>query len=208
MEEAKASGERHAALYIVYMRPCAPCAARRRPPARSNLLSSARSRAQSGAVPSHIHTHLLRLGPPPAHLHTHTASRHRRAQLSAQRLLSYTRHTTTRPHGARTNTTANLILNAYISSIKRQRQRPPSTDHRQPPGERQRRALRACRTASAPSAALLTHSPLSPSSLSAHFTLSAREGNYTRRRRVFCIIRICIVFCIVFVSFGAGHGHP
>jgi hypothetical protein len=33
----------------------------------------------------------------------------------------------------------------------------------------------------------------------------SREGKYTRGGRVFCIIRICIVFCIVFVFFGAGH---
>jgi hypothetical protein len=34
---------------------------------------------------------------------------------------------------------------------------------------------------------------------------SDREGKYTRGGRVFCIIRICIVLCIVFVFFGAGH---
>jgi hypothetical protein len=34
---------------------------------------------------------------------------------------------------------------------------------------------------------------------------AAREGKYTRGGRVFCILRICIVFCIVFVFFGAGH---
>jgi alpha-tubulin suppressor-like RCC1 family protein len=33
----------------------------------------------------------------------------------------------------------------------------------------------------------------------------AREAKYTRGGRVFCIIRIFIVFCIVFVFLGAGH---
>jgi hypothetical protein len=31
-----------------------------------------------------------------------------------------------------------------------------------------------------------------------------REGKYSRGGRVFFIIRICIVFCIVFVFFGAA----
>jgi hypothetical protein len=35
--------------------------------------------------------------------------------------------------------------------------------------------------------------------------VGGREGKYTKGGRVFCNIRICIVFCIVFVFFGAGH---
>jgi hypothetical protein len=33
----------------------------------------------------------------------------------------------------------------------------------------------------------------------------SREGKYTTGGRVFCIKRIFIVFCIVFVFFGGGH---